>query len=77
MKWLIFFWNFFKVEQNLLNWKTKTITAYYGNLVYDPDDEKPEVEPETMEKENLKTEMKDKEFEEENFETVDVEPFSF
>jgi len=50
----------------LLNWKTKTITAYYGNLIYDPNEKQ---------EEEMKEE--EKEIEEENFETVDISPFSF
>lgn len=32
-----------EIEQNILNWKTKTITAYYGGLIVDNDEESKEM----------------------------------
>lgn len=29
-----------EIEQNLLNWKTKTITAYFGDLIIDEEDDR-------------------------------------
>lgn len=62
-----------EVEQNLLNWKTKTITAYYGNLIFDAEEEKEVKEGVNDETASDVTESD----EEETFETVDVDPFSF
>ena len=66
-----------EVEENMLNYKTQTITAYYGNLIIDQEDEIEDGEI-SEKSENSETQMTEKLIDPEFlFESVDTDPFGF
>ena len=70
-----------EIEQNILNFKTKTITAYYGNLIVDEDDEINDDRNEENDSQSSQTELVESVAEGQThndlFDTIDDDAFTF